>query len=38
MRLEKSVNRGRHKDLDERGLRPAAQPNIEVVSNDEVKI
>ena len=35
--LEKSVNESSQKALDERGLRPAAQPNIEVVSFDEGK-
>ena len=35
--LEKSVNESSQKTLDERGLRPAAQPNIEVVSFDEGK-
>ena len=35
--LEKSVNESSQQALDERGLRPAAQPNIEVVSFDEGK-
>ena len=36
--LEKSVNESSQKTLDERGLRPAAQPNIEVVSSMRVRI
>lgn len=35
--LEKSVNESSQQALDERGLRPAGQPNIEVVSFDEGK-
>ena len=35
--LEKSVNESSQQALDERGLRPATQPNIEVVSFDEGK-
>ena len=35
--LEKSVNESSQQALDERGLRPASQPNIEVVSFDEGK-
>ena len=35
--LEKSVYESSQQALDERGLRPAAQPNIEVVSFDEGK-
>ena len=35
--LEKSVNESSQSALDDRGLRPAAEPNIEVVSFDEGK-
>ena len=35
--LEKSVNESSQQALDDRGLRPATQPNIEVVSFDEGK-
>ena len=35
--LEKSVNESSQQALDERGRRPAGQPNIEVVSFDEGK-